>query len=64
MSIATGVSVVCDGQCIFELPYPLAHLSDLAMEFFCVGEDESRAVRSNRDTLRRNRHSPGTMPGT
>ena len=46
MSITTGVGVG-GGQRVLELSYPLAHLGDLTVELFRIGEDESRAARSS-----------------
>jgi hypothetical protein len=42
------VGVVGDGEGVFELSYPLAHLCDLAVQLLCVGKDESEAIQSNR----------------
>ena len=58
-----GVGVASDGQRVFELSYPLAHLSDLTMELLRVGEDEPGAVQSNGDMAQRNGHSPRAMAG-
>ena len=61
MSFTVGLGVVSDGQCIFKLPYPLAHLSDLTMKLLGVGEDESGAFRSKKGMLQRIVHSPRAM---
>lgn len=53
MPAAVRIGVVGAGQRVFELPYPLAHLGDLTVKLFCVGEDESerggRRIQPNRE---------------
>lgn len=63
MSFTVGLGVASDGQCVFKLPYPLAHLRDLAMKLLGVGEDEARAFRSNKGMLQSIFYSPRAMAG-
>lgn len=63
MSVAMDIGVVRNGQCVFQLSYPLAHLSNLAVELLRIGEDESGDVWSNKDMSRWIAHSPRAMAG-